>query len=424
MDLSGVREIPEEESPLNATPALSTTSRVAIQKPTAALPNSSGVDIEETEQVISSYLPPTVVEIAQEPLLKESESWWLDVGLPDGDVRLSTHLVLEDRQIAYLENFFVGKEKVVHYAGWDDRGPVIISVVPNVNSKSDDEKFRVLLHSQEGTFQLFVPSHASSRTKLVQHISSIEPVILDTLKLKQVKHPELEAELLKMEKQRIISTYKFGILYCAPGQSQEDEMYSNVEASPAFNTFCNLLGEKIELQGWDHYAGGLDCKANKTGTHSYYTQWQGMEVMFHVSTLLPYSPNDKAQIQRKRYIGNDIVMIVFKEGRGPIDTSVFRSRYTHCVACVQFEGSGKYRLNLANKKGVRHYGPHFQRGQIFEHGHDFRELLLTKLINAERAAYTAPGFRQKFSRTRLLALEYLVQKLEPSLKPAKSNSES
>ena len=114
VDLSGVREIPEEESPLNATPALSTTSRVAIQKPTAALPNSSGVDIEvlnnlhqsylllqETEQVISSYLPPTVVEIAQEPLLKESESWWLDVGLPDGDVRLSTHLVLEDRQIAY-----------------------------------------------------------------------------------------------------------------------------------------------------------------------------------------------------------------------------------------------------------------------------------------------------------------------------------
>ena len=35
---------------------------------------------------------------------------------------------------------------------------------------------------------------------------------------------------------------------------------SPVEASPAFNTFCNLLGEKIELQGWDHYAGGLDCK--------------------------------------------------------------------------------------------------------------------------------------------------------------------
>lgn len=45
-------------------------------------------------------------------------------------------------------------EKVVHYAGWDDRGPVIISVVPNVNSKSDDEKFRVLLHSQEVVAEL------------------------------------------------------------------------------------------------------------------------------------------------------------------------------------------------------------------------------------------------------------------------------
>lgn len=67
----------------------------------------------------------------------------------------------------------------------------------------------------KGTFQLFVPSHASSRTKLVQHISSIEPVILDTLKLKQVKHPELEAELLKMEKQRIISTYLADLLTLA-----------------------------------------------------------------------------------------------------------------------------------------------------------------------------------------------------------------
>ena len=35
--------------------------------------------------------------------------------------------------------------------------------------------------------------------------------------------------------------------------------------------------------------------------------------MFHVSTMLPRSESDTQQIERKRHIGNDIVMIVFLE---------------------------------------------------------------------------------------------------------------
>ena len=41
------------------------------------------------------------------------------------------------------------------------------------------------------------------------------------------------------------------------------------------------------------------------------------EVMFHVSTLLPYSESDKQQLQRKRHIGNDIVAVVFQEDNTP-----------------------------------------------------------------------------------------------------------
>lgn len=50
---------------------------------------------------------------------------------------------------------------------------------------------------------------------------------------------------------------------------------------------------------------------NRNGTHSIYTEFWGNEVMFHVSTLLPYVPNDEQQLGRKRHIGNDIVTIVF-----------------------------------------------------------------------------------------------------------------
>jgi RAP1 GTPase activating protein 1 len=39
-----------------------------------------------------------------------------------------------------------------------------------------------------------------------------------------------------------------------------------------------------------------------------------MDIMFHVSTLLPYSAVDPQQIHRKRRIGNDIGVIVFQDG--------------------------------------------------------------------------------------------------------------
>lgn len=37
--------------------------------------------------------------------------------------------------------------------------------------------------------------------------------------------------------------------------------------------------------------------ADSTGTHSLYTNYQGYEVMFHVSTMLPYMPNNPQQVR-------------------------------------------------------------------------------------------------------------------------------
>lgn len=48
-----------------------------------------------------------------------------------------------------------------------------------------------------------------------------------------------------------------------------------------------------------------------TGKYSVYTIYEGHEIMFHVSTLLPFSKDNRQQVERKRHIGNDIVNIVF-----------------------------------------------------------------------------------------------------------------
>lgn len=37
-----------------------------------------------------------------------------------------------------------------------------------------------------------------------------------------------------------------------------------------------------------------------TGEHSIYRKFNNNEIMFHVSTMLPYNPKDKQQLERKR----------------------------------------------------------------------------------------------------------------------------
>jgi hypothetical protein len=64
-----------------------------------------------------------------------------------------------------------------------------------------------------------------------------------------------------------------------------------------------------------------------TGTESVFADYLEYQIMFHVSTLIPFVPDDEQQIERKRHIGNDIVMIVFKEGSQPFDPQVMRSKF-------------------------------------------------------------------------------------------------
>ena len=39
------------------------------------------------------------------------------------------------------------------------------------------------------------------------------------------------------------------------------------------------------------------CVADSTGTHSLYTRYQDYEIMFHVSTMLPYTANNTQQVK-------------------------------------------------------------------------------------------------------------------------------
>ncbi|XP_041274142.1 signal-induced proliferation-associated 1-like protein 3, partial [Onychostruthus taczanowskii] len=209
--------------------------------------------------------------------------------------------------------------------------------------------------------------------------------------------------------------HKVGILYCKAGQSSEEEMYNNEAAGPALDEFLTLLGEKVSLKSFTKYAAQLDTKTDSTGTHSLYTTYQDYEIMFHVSTMLPYTPNNRQQLLRKRHIGNDIVTIIFQEpGALPFTPQNIRSHFQHVFIIVRAHqpcsDNVSYSVAVTRSKDVPPFGPPVPpSGVTFRRSDLFRAFLLAKAINAENAAHKSHKFRTMATRTRQEYLRDLAE---------------
>jgi len=112
----------------------------------------------------------------------------------------------------------------------------------------------------------------------------------------------------------VIDTHKVGIMYVAPGQTQETEILANTHGSPAYTRFLEGLGRLINLRGQkDVYAGGLD--PDEDGEYAY-AWWDDIgQVLYHTATLMPSEGDDC--INKKRHIGNDFVRIIWNDSGAP-----------------------------------------------------------------------------------------------------------
>lgn len=105
----------------------------------------------------------------------------------------------------------------------------------------------------------------------------------------------------------------------------------------------------------------MDTTHGQTGEYSVYETFQEKEIMFHVSTLLPYNKNDSQQLERKRHIGNDIVAVVFQEENTPFAPDMIASNFLHAFIVVQkftdeTSLKPKYRVRICKfKKKIKIY---------------------------------------------------------------------
>lgn len=264
-------------------------------------------------------------------------------------------------------------------------------------------------------------SNRTSTKEVLEYLLAKSDIPLNKLRLGT---PCADAQLLKLDEHKLTKNYKVGVLYCKAGQSTEEEFYNNEHSEPLFDEFLSCIGEKVRLLGFDKYRGGLDNKSDSTGLYSVYTTYNDCEIMFHVSTMLPYSANNRQQVPRKRHIGNDIVTIVFQEeGAMPFTPKTIRSQFQHVFIIVKalnppLSPDGKYDYNsprhyavaVSRTKEMPLFGPPIPEGGVFVKSLQFKNFLLAKIINAENAAHKyCEKFRTMGQRTRLGLLKDLTQ---------------
>ncbi|XP_020284932.1 GTPase-activating Rap/Ran-GAP domain-like protein 3 isoform X2 [Pseudomyrmex gracilis] len=306
-------------------------------------------------------------------------------------------------QTRWYFKYFLGKLHQNYIASDQERNPLFLSVVTSEGGDQCVPHYRVILWRRTGAQKISLPYSANKTMTIRQILSNFFSLEKLDKAPREVFTPELQKDLLLLEEQEGSVNFKFGVIYAREGQTTDDEMLSNERGSPGFERFLEILGERIRLKGWDKYRGGLDVKGDMTGKESYYTVYAGHEVMYHVSTMLPYSKDNPQQLERKRHIGNDIVNIIYTDDLSVVDTfnpNCIRSQFTHVFAVVTTEADGKgWRVAIYCDENVPLFGPSLPCPPVFEDPYNLREFLLVKLINGEKATFDTPTFSRKRERT-------------------------
>lgn len=302
----------------------------------------------------------------------------------------------------YREDF-LGKE---HHVFLCSEGVVCILVPQARNSHL------VLVLDQNGYRKMSLPALQLTGKDFVQGcLSWISLNVFPNCDIYMVEDDaQLRKELLRIESMAPENStcFRIGVVYAGEDDEEESQMFvhnSAAEQAALFN-FMSLFSDEIELMGWGGFKGQLSTTAAGT---SYYANFHGCEIMFHVAPLL--TPE-----QHRRLIGNDTVIIYFhNSSKKPFPSQAPRSIMGQVFVVVKnLEQGKKLRVGFMSRKKVADYGPQMPVNPVFDvttpEGRDvFRDFLLCRVINAYRAAMTSPPLDKMLKRPRVVVIEKLLE---------------
>ncbi|XP_051732604.1 rap1 GTPase-activating protein 2b isoform X5 [Ctenopharyngodon idella] len=313
---------------------------------------------------------------------------------------------------AYRKHF-IGREHLNFYCTASNHGNLVLSL--RHEEVKEQEYLHIILRAPSKTVYDRISLAGLTELPSVPQLAKLLCEDIVGLRFSPVLYPKGSQLIVNYDEHELSNTFKFGVIYQKFGQTSEEQLFGNNEETPAFTEFLRVLGDCVELQDFKGFRGGLDVSHGQTGSQSVYTVFRGQELMFHISTKLPYTEGDMQQVQRKRHIGNDIVAAVFQEEATPFVPDMIASNFLHAYILVQVENPGTddttYKVSVTAREDVPQFGPPLPNPPIFKKGPEFREFLLTKLINAELACYRSNRFAKLEERTRTELLDNLHNEL-------------
>lgn len=178
----------------------------------------------------------------------------------------------------------------------------------------------------------------------------------------------------------VIDTHTVGIMYVAPGQTDELDILRNIHGSPAYTRFLEGLGRLINLRGQkDVYAGGLD--PDQDGEYAY-AWWDDIgQFLFHTATLMPTSESDPRCNNKKAHIGNDYVRIIWNDSGSQYKFDTLKTQFQFVNIVIEPHSLGAIAAFSNNLHENEYFKVTVQRapGMI-----DFTPVGEFKLISAEK----------------------------------------
>ncbi|OBZ86749.1 Signal-induced proliferation-associated 1-like protein 1 [Choanephora cucurbitarum] len=327
----------------------------------------------------------------------------------------------KDTEAQWYRTHFMNQPDALHLFGYDqDKEPVLISIKREPETEDHPNQFRTIYRTQKYPDQRKVWTdtdlwHLSLKEMVEKVASEVSLDQFSELKGEQMMASGLQDELVRLDENSLHTKYKFGVLLVKEGQTKEEEWFSNENDSEAFHEFLDIIGRRIELQGYTGWAAGLDTKGGDSGEFSYINEWNENSLAYHVSTLIPSKAGDRQQIQRKRHIGNDIVCLVFVEGNQPFNPTAIKSQFLHVFIIVHKEilknKTHVWRVEVVSIEDVPTFGPPLpSQSAVFFDKKELEGFLVAKLVNAEYAAFKSPKFAIPMNRAREGILSNLVEK--------------
>ena len=193
--------------------------------------------------------------------------------------------------------------------------------------------------------------------------------------------PGMCMELMQLEvKLGLPRTLAVGVVAVRPNQDEAEAMANPL--SKELEQFLGSIASPIDTQGWSGYSGGLSTKEH---TPVYYTTFGGIEIVFHVCPSL-------SETQRRQFVGNDKVQLLFLEQFHPGDTikPAFRGHVNSVACVVTARGEAQYQLECYHRIGMFDTKPKLPSDLVAPDKNGvggLRDLILTKIVNSHVGSY-------------------------------------